>query len=728
MKAWSMPALLVGLTPLALAQTSISAVLNGASYSALLSPGCWAVAFGDKLAANTETAASVPLPHTLAGVSVTVDGIAAPLLYVSPTQINFLIPFDAALPSRFGKPSEVVVRNQDSQSYPYAIQLSRVAPALFTRDASGKGPALLFDSQFSPMRTVAAGDTAIFYAAGLGSTNPPAPSDTGAPAAGPPLRTTEAIEIYVGEQRLTQDQILFVGLAPGFPGIYQINVRIPSGFATDRLYLKAGGWQSNIADFGIVPGDNVANVAGSIVGLYPPSPPNTAPYNLPPQPWGETSIALQAAAFTVSFDMLQGAKPFAVAAVGEAGSTIIRVDPLLGGWQGTSTVPSAATRAGDFSVALPDLILLDTVTCRSGAWCDPFPNNQIPISRLDPVALMAEKLVPLPQELAPNSLVGSWSSDGTASAGSRINISVPDDMRFGGWMRIPWGPFPTHTSTLKLYVDGSLIASQDATYKLAYRSTTPIYWTDASMGKIQRMNVEPTGGPTSSIVDVITTGRAPQAVALDLTRGKLYWSEADGGKVRRANLDGSSVQDLVSSAGPVALALDVAAGKLYWSDALASGKIKRANLDGSAVEVLVSSLDDREGMALDLFRHKMYWTSRTYNKIQRSNLDGSVQEDLVTTGLLDPRAIALDTGTGKMYWADAITNKIQRANLDGSGVEDVVSGLRTPVGIALHLAAGKIYWTELEGHRIRRCNLDGSGVEDIVTGLVLPAGVTLALP
>ena len=474
MKACSIPALLLGLTPLAVAQTYISAVLNGASYSALLSPGCWAVVFGDKLAANAEAATSVPLPHTLAGVSVTVDGIAAPLLYVSPKQINFLIPYEV-LPPRFGMPSQVVVSNQGSQSFSYAIQLSREAPALFTRDANGTGPALLFDSNFVPVRTVAAGDTAVFYAAGLGPTNPPPASDTGATPSGPPLRATDDIEVYIGEQKLTPDQVLFVGLAPGFPGVYQVNVRIPSGLATDRLYLKAGGWQSNIAEFGISAGGNVANVTGAVVGLYPPAPPNTPPYDLPSQqPFAENSIALQAAAFTVSFDVLPGARPFTVAAVGEAGSAIIQVDPASGSWQSSATVPSLATRFWSFSVGSPDLVLLDFYTCTAGARCDPFLNNSIPISQVGLVEIMAQKLLPAPQDLGPpKSLVGFWHSSGSASPGSRVNISVPDELRFGGWLHFPWGPFPTHTSTFKLYVDGNLIASQDAVYKLRYRTNAP---------------------------------------------------------------------------------------------------------------------------------------------------------------------------------------------------------------------------------------------------------------
>ena len=86
-------------------------------------------------------------------------------------------------------------------------------------------------------------------------------------------------------------------------------------------------------------------------------------------------------------------------------------------------------------------------------------------------------------------------------------------------------------------------------------------------------------------------------------------------------------------------------------------------------------------------QQKMYWTDNGTDKIQRANLDGSNVEDLVTTGLSNPRGIALDLINSKMYWTDFGTEKIQRANLDGSNVEDLVTtGLSFPFGIALEVS------------------------------------------
>jgi uncharacterized protein (TIGR03437 family) len=73
--------------------------MNGASYDALLSPGCRVAIFGANLAQATVSAQSLPLPVMICGLSVSVGGLSAPLLYVSPRQINALILAGLAIPA-----------------------------------------------------------------------------------------------------------------------------------------------------------------------------------------------------------------------------------------------------------------------------------------------------------------------------------------------------------------------------------------------------------------------------------------------------------------------------------------------------------------------------------------------------------------------------------------------------------------------------------------------------
>jgi uncharacterized protein (TIGR03437 family) len=76
------------------AQPAITSILNSASSNAMISPGCWVSIYGTNLSSAIAQASSVPLPNSLAGSSVTVGGKPAPLNYVSPSQINAMIPYE----------------------------------------------------------------------------------------------------------------------------------------------------------------------------------------------------------------------------------------------------------------------------------------------------------------------------------------------------------------------------------------------------------------------------------------------------------------------------------------------------------------------------------------------------------------------------------------------------------------------------------------------------------
>ena len=255
-------------------------------------------------------------------------------------------------------------------------------------------------------------------------------------------------------------------------------------------------------------------------------------------------------------------------------------------------------------------------------------------------------------------------------------------------------------------------------------TSVSMYWTDWDTNKIQRANLD-----GSNVQDLVTTGLgSPYGIALDVAAGKMYWADAGLAKIQRANLNGSNVQNLspLGLSVPICIALDVAGGKMYWTDR-GTGKIQRANLDGSNVQDLVFGVRGLHGIALDVGGGKMYWTDNDAGKIQRANLNGTSLEDLITTGLQLPNEIALDVAGGKMYWTDDGTRKIQRANLNGTSVQDLLTtGLNVPIGITLDVAGGKMYWTDLGTRKIQRANLDGTSVQDLLTtGLNAPFGITL---
>lgn len=117
------------------AQSTPVTTVSAASYSTVVAPESIVAAFGIGLATEVAAATTIPLPTTLAGTTVRVNGEAAPLFFVSPEQINYLIP--AGTP-----PGEAVitVTAGDGRVSTGSVEIAAVAPALFTADSSGRGP------------------------------------------------------------------------------------------------------------------------------------------------------------------------------------------------------------------------------------------------------------------------------------------------------------------------------------------------------------------------------------------------------------------------------------------------------------------------------------------------------------------------------------------------------------------------------------------------------------
>ena len=261
-----------------------------------------------------------------------------------------------------------------------------------------------------------------------------------------------------------------------------------------------------------------------------------------------------------------------------------------------------------------------------------------------------------------------------------------------------------------------------------------IYWTDGAApthgsNKIRRANLNGTEPQ-----NVVTGLGFPYRIALDISGGKMYWTEhrySGHPKIMRANLDGSNVENLITTGlqNPLGIDIDPVGGKIYWADYDAY-KIQRANLDGTNVEDLVSTSWGAWALALDTVDGKIYFSmSRgTEAWILRANLNGADVE-VVLSMAGEVRGLELDIMRGKMYWTrvHAGDNKIVRANFDGTDVE-ILLDLVFPADLALDLVDDKIYWTEPPYSsfppKIQRANLDGSNLEMLVTAsLDIPFGI-----
>jgi uncharacterized protein (TIGR03437 family) len=203
------------------------AVVNAASYEgAVVSPGGYVSIFGVKLADNTGQAGSVPLPTDINGTKVTLAGRDLPLNFVGDGQVNALVPYDLTINTQH----QLVVQRGAALSVPEAVVVAPAQPAIYTQNQSGSGPGVIVNGVTNVLNTAAAparaGDVLTIYANGLGAVNPPVPLGAAAPPAGPLSRTVNPVTVRIGGIAV---QPQFAGLAPGFPGLYQINVQVPAG-------------------------------------------------------------------------------------------------------------------------------------------------------------------------------------------------------------------------------------------------------------------------------------------------------------------------------------------------------------------------------------------------------------------------------------------------------------------------------------------------------------------
>ena len=127
-------------------------------------------------------------------------------------------------------------------SAPFVVALQPTAPGIFTASADGRGVPLLLDTNFRVIESVGPGERAVLYATGLGPTSPGGTTGEGGAGAAPFNRLDEIPEVYIGGRSATVE---FAGLAPGFVGVFQLNIVGPNAILGTRTYLVAGGRSSN---------------------------------------------------------------------------------------------------------------------------------------------------------------------------------------------------------------------------------------------------------------------------------------------------------------------------------------------------------------------------------------------------------------------------------------------------------------------------------------------------
>jgi minor extracellular serine protease Vpr len=221
--------------------------LNAASFSSgpvFVAAGSLVSIFGTQLTAGaTASATSIPLPTSLAGTQVIIQGIPAPLLYASPTQINAQIPQEVA--GRTLAIMQIFLNGVASAAAP--VSLAPTGPGIFAVNQAGTGQGAILHSSTQGAVTSSdpakPGEILEVYANGLGSATPAVA--TGQAASSNPVSSADLQPTaFIGG---VSAPVRFAGLAPGFVALYQVNVEVPAGAPVggDQLILISNGVASN---------------------------------------------------------------------------------------------------------------------------------------------------------------------------------------------------------------------------------------------------------------------------------------------------------------------------------------------------------------------------------------------------------------------------------------------------------------------------------------------------
>jgi uncharacterized protein (TIGR03437 family) len=235
------------LTP---ANPTITGVTNAAGFQPRISPGALASVFGTGLS-NAIYKSAAPYPTSLGaaglggdGVSVSVNGQAAPVFFVSPTQINFQVPWETAAGT-----ASVTVSVAGGASNTVSVPVVSAGPGLFVSGTSAIVQNAADYSLNGPSHPAAAGSTIIAYLTGSGPVSPAATDGVAAPLTSL-MYATAPHSATIGSTAAT---VSFAGLAPGWVGLVQANVLVPAALAagTYPLTVTIDGQTSNAGSISV---------------------------------------------------------------------------------------------------------------------------------------------------------------------------------------------------------------------------------------------------------------------------------------------------------------------------------------------------------------------------------------------------------------------------------------------------------------------------------------------
>jgi uncharacterized protein (TIGR03437 family) len=171
-------------------------------------------------------ASALPFPTSLGGVTVSINGVLAPIYFVSSGQINCIVPYEATT----GQTAAIVVTNNGTVSNSVTVALARTSPGVFTVDTSGTGDGAITHANGNLVNAsspATKGETVEMYVSGLGGLTTSVNDGFGASGVD---NATTPLKIYVAGVAVPATSISYQGLTAD-AGLYQINFTVPATLA-----------------------------------------------------------------------------------------------------------------------------------------------------------------------------------------------------------------------------------------------------------------------------------------------------------------------------------------------------------------------------------------------------------------------------------------------------------------------------------------------------------------
>lgn len=212
-------------------------VVSLAAGARRIAPGAIFSIYGADFAGAAASNTSLLLPRAMGGVQVLVNGTAVPLFYVSAGQINAQMPYGLSGTAR------VVVTRDGTPSAEQTVDIAAAQPDILTYGAN-RAVAVNPSGAVNAVGVGAsAGDYIVVYLTGIGALDTTVAAGAASPTS-PLARAAQSSSATIGDRAA---ELAFLGLAPGFVGLAQANVRVPDGLAAgdQPLVITVGGVASN---------------------------------------------------------------------------------------------------------------------------------------------------------------------------------------------------------------------------------------------------------------------------------------------------------------------------------------------------------------------------------------------------------------------------------------------------------------------------------------------------